>query len=88
LVKLGEKKGPQSFNIDQVRPAKLPSISALFHAGDKIPLELYTLTHMNQIDASQGTPPTEYQTVPPHRILITELTHPRDPRNGQFDDAK
>ena len=42
----------------------------------------------NPIEASQNTMPDKSAAGLPNRIYITEIIQPRDPRNGQFDDAK
>jgi hypothetical protein len=89
LVNLGDKKGRQPFNITQVKPVNLPSISEIvFPEVDNRALELPPLPRMNQIDTIQNAPPTGYPTMKPNHILITELIHPLDLHNGQFDDAK
>ena len=82
MVDLGERDGPRSFNLSQVKPARLPSIKELLtqsvedqaHTKRKILTPIRDLLRRGNIRS-----PTLY---------YTEVLSPRDPRCGMFDGAK
>jgi Reverse transcriptase (RNA-dependent DNA polymerase) len=80
-VDLGERTGPRSFNISQVKPTKLPSITELLQ---------YQPPETTK-DNEKPSPIHAYYQAPffvSPRVLLTEIISPRDPRNSLFDEAK
>ena len=79
LVDLGERHGPRSFNLSQVKPARLPSVKELLlHPAQK---------HHSDVEL----PPIESLLKPSNnlsRTLYTEIIAPRDPRSKLFHEAK
>jgi hypothetical protein len=81
-VDLNERTGPRSFNLAQVKPAKLPAISELISLGHYDSAGLSTNAPLNPSHIHAIQPQTENP-----RISFTEVISPRDPRSGQFDEA-
>lgn len=79
MVDLGERTGPRKFNLSQVKPDRLPSITALLPPQTGLPSPsasippLTSLLHPNNTSA---------------RTFYTEIITPHDPRSGLFDEAK
>lgn len=82
LVELGEGTGPRSFNVAQVKPVRLPSVSSLLG-------NLSSSTAGNVPASASMSPP---QTLAPLPIgstnFYTEVITPSDPRSCQFEEAK
>ena len=92
MVDFGDRTGPRSFNLAQVKPARLPSISLLFSPTTKTPkpLEFEHLKPEQQATPQYSIPPiSEVQgRAAISRPFFTKVISPKDQRTGQFDEAK
>jgi hypothetical protein len=80
-VDLGERTGPRSFNMTQVKPAKQPSISELL--SYQPPQLTYVADSTHQVHLC-----TLISHLNAPRLMFTEVISPRDHRGGLFYDAK
>jgi hypothetical protein len=72
--------GPRSFNMAQVKPAKLPSISELLSYQPPQPPSVADSTHQVHLC-------TLISHFNARILMFTEVISPRDHRSGLFDDA-
>ena len=101
LIDVGDKTGPRYFNIAQVKPAKLPSISSLLPPAS-LPFQFQSTEQPSDTQIQSPVPPpspsipsTTTATHLPHslpvtgrRIMMTEVLDTKDPRTNGFEDAK
>lgn len=81
-VDLGERTGPQNFNISQLKFAQLPSVNALLDNISIAP------TNTPAQNARQKLLFRHFPTPPVLIAYFAEIIHPRDPRTRLFNEAK